>query len=75
VNCSPRKISGDPEFRFVRGNICETPLVENLLRDEDIDTVVHFAAESHVDRSIRGPDAFIESPSTGTGATSAIGSM
>jgi len=41
---------GRPEFRFVRGNICDTPLVENLLREEDIDTVVHFAAESHVDR-------------------------
>jgi dTDP-glucose 4,6-dehydratase len=57
---------GRPEFRFVRGNICDTPLVENLLRDEAIDTVVHFAAESHVDRSIRGPDAFIETNVIGT---------
>ena len=57
---------GRPEFRFVRGNICDTRLVESLLRDEGIDTVVHFAAESHVDRSILGPDAFIETNVIGT---------
>jgi dTDP-glucose 4,6-dehydratase len=55
-----------PELRFVQGNICNTPLVESLLREEKIDTVVHFAAESHVDRSIRGPDAFIETNVQGT---------
>ena len=55
-----------PEFRFVRGDICETPLVEKLLREEWIDTLVHFAAESHVDRSIEGPDAFIQTNVVGT---------
>jgi dTDP-glucose 4,6-dehydratase len=54
------------EFRFVQGDICDTPLVEKLLREEAIDTVVHFAAESHVDRSIHGPDAFIEANVIGT---------
>lgn len=55
-----------PEFRFVRGDICETLRVEKLLRDEQIDTLVHFAAESHVDRSIEGPDAFIQTNVVGT---------
>ncbi len=54
------------EFRFVHGNVCDTPLVEGLLREEAIDTIVHFAAESHVDRSIHGPDAFIETNVFGT---------
>jgi dTDP-glucose 4,6-dehydratase len=55
-----------PELRFVQGNICDTPLVERLLREEAIDTLVHFAAESHVDRSIHGPDVFIETNVQGT---------
>ena len=59
-------VKDHPSFRFVRGNICDTPFVEQLLRDEGIDTIVHFAAESHVDRSIHGPDAFIETNVQGT---------
>ena len=55
-----------PELRFVRGDIRDTALVEGLLREEGIDTIVHFAAESHVDRSIHGPDAFIETNVQGT---------
>jgi dTDP-glucose 4,6-dehydratase len=55
-----------PELRFVRGSICDGPLVEALLREERIDTIVHFAAESHVDRSIHGPDGFIETNVIGT---------
>ena len=54
------------EFRFVRGDIGDTDLVEKLLREERIDTVVHFAAESHVDRSIHGPDAFVQTNVIGT---------
>ena len=54
------------EFRFVHGNICDTPLVERLLREERLDTIVHFAAESHVDRSIEGPDAFVQTNIIGT---------
>ncbi len=51
---------------FVHGDIGDTALVETLLRDRGIDTIVHFAAESHVDRSIHGPDAFIETNVLGT---------
>jgi len=57
---------GRAEYRFVHGNICDTPLVEQLLRDERLDTIVHFAAESHVDRSIEGPDAFVQANIIGT---------
>ena len=55
-----------PSFRFIHGNICDQALVTQLLRTEDIDTIVHFAAESHVDRSITGPAAFIETNVMGT---------
>ncbi|HKT73136.1 MAG TPA: dTDP-glucose 4,6-dehydratase [Steroidobacteraceae bacterium] len=54
------------ELRFVRGDIADTALVESLLREEHIDTIVHFAAESHVDRSIHGPDAFVQTNVIGT---------
>ncbi len=64
--CNLLPIKGRPEFRFVRGDICDGALVESLLRAEDIDTLVHFAAESHVDRSITGPDAFIDTNVIGT---------
>ena len=53
-------------FSFYEGNICDLALVESLLAEHDIDTIVHFAAESHVDRSITGPDAFIETNIVGT---------
>lgn len=53
-------------FHFVHGDICDTDLVERLLIEHNIDTLVHFAAESHVDRSITGPDAFIETNIIGT---------
>ncbi len=53
-------------FCFVYGNIRDQKLVERLLREERLDTIVHFAAESHVDRSILAPDAFIETNILGT---------
>ncbi len=56
----------DPRLTFVVGDIADTGLVEDLLRRERLDTVVHFAAESHVDRSIHGPDAFIQTNVVGT---------
>lgn len=55
-----------PNYRFVHADIADQALVENLLREESIDTLVHFAAESHVDRSIHGPDAFIQTNIIGT---------
>ena len=52
--------------QLVEADIRDTALVENLLRDLNIDTIVHFAAESHVDRSIHGPAAFIDTNVIGT---------
>ncbi len=57
---------GNPNFRFERGDICDTDLVASLLDSERIDCIVHFAAESHVDRSISGPDEFIRTNILGT---------
>lgn len=53
-------------YRFVHGDIRDRELVMSLLVDEKVDTLVHFAAESHVDRSIHEPDAFIRTNVTGT---------
>jgi dTDP-glucose 4,6-dehydratase len=57
-----------PGFSFVRGDIRSQELIERLLRERQITNVVHLAAESHVDRSIEGPDAFIETNVIGTHA-------
>jgi len=53
-------------YVFCKGDICDAQTVDKLFFDYDIDTVVHFAAESHVDRSIAGPEAFIRTNVTGT---------
>jgi dTDP-glucose 4,6-dehydratase len=53
-------------YQFERGDICDQALVEDLLRRYKIDTIVHFAAETHVDRSIIGPTAFIHTNVFGT---------
>ena len=55
-----------PNFSFVHADICHYDRVSSTLREHEVDTVVHFAAESHVDRSITGPDAFIETNVVGT---------
>jgi len=61
-------VEGKSNFRFVHGDICDEQLVNELMRGEQVDTVAHFAAESHVDRSIDGPDAFIRTNILGTHA-------
>ena len=61
-----RDISEHHQYTFVKGDICNRELVSQLLRDHEIDTIVHFAAESHVDRSITGPATFIETNIVGT---------
>jgi dTDP-glucose 4,6-dehydratase len=53
-------------YSFVEGNICDHDLVAGLLRQHAIDTVVHFATESHVDRSISGPEPFVQTNIVGT---------
>ncbi|HJV36120.1 dTDP-glucose 4,6-dehydratase [Geomonas sp.] len=59
-------VQDNPDYRFVKGDICDGPLVERLLTEEKIDAVVHFAAESHVDRSITGPEIFVRTNVLGT---------
>jgi len=59
-------IEQDSRYRFVKGDICDAKLVERLFSEGCIDTVVHFAAESHVDRSITGPAEFIQTNIVGT---------
>ena len=61
-------LDGVADVVFVHGDIRDEALVERLLTDHGVDTVVHFAAESHVDRSIHGPDAFIDTNVVGTHA-------
>ena len=53
-------------YTFIHGDICDRPLIDKLLRDHQIDTIVHFAAESHVDRSIHNPGQFIQTNIVGT---------
>jgi len=59
-------LQGQPNFSFVRADICDHGRVLQTMREHAVDTLVHFAAESHVDRSISGPDAFIETNVVGT---------
>jgi len=59
-------IENAPNYRFVQGDIADTALVLPLLREEQVDVIMHLAAESHVDRSIDGPGAFIETNVVGT---------
>lgn len=60
------EVSDDPRYRFVRGDICDAEMVEKTVRDHQIDTIINFAAETHVDRSIMDPDAFIQTNVYGT---------
>ncbi|MFL0800327.1 MAG: dTDP-glucose 4,6-dehydratase [Agarilytica sp.] len=64
ANLAP--VENEDNFRFVHADILDQDVVEGLLRDDSVDTLVHFAAESHVDRSITGPDAFLETNIMGT---------
>lgn len=63
---SLRGMEGGPNYRFERGDICDRDLVAGLLRSFEPNLVMHLAAESHVDRSIDGPAAFIETNIVGT---------
>ncbi len=59
-------VAGHPCYRFVHGDICDEKLVQALLADERVDAIVHFAAESHVDRSIFAPSPVFETNLRGT---------
>jgi len=56
----------ESRYSFVQGDICDAGLIDNLLREHTVDTIVHFAAESHVDNSITGPEAFVHTNVMGT---------
>jgi dTDP-glucose 4,6-dehydratase len=59
-------VAADPRYRFVRGDICDRKLVDSVLEDFTADAIVHFAAESHVDRSILAPQNVFETNLRGT---------
>ncbi len=59
-------VQSDPQYHFVQGDICDATLVERTIQEQAIDTIVNFAAETHVDRSIMNPDAFIQTSVYGT---------
>jgi dTDP-glucose 4,6-dehydratase len=61
-----KELPSPDRYTFVQGNICDSDLIQKLLREYQIDTIVHFAAESHVDRSILGPAEFVETNIIGT---------
>jgi dTDP-glucose 4,6-dehydratase len=61
-----QSVASDPRYVFAHGDIRQQALVEHLCQEHAIDTIIHFAAESHVDRSIIGPQAFVETNVMGT---------
>jgi dTDP-glucose 4,6-dehydratase len=63
---SLRQIEALPNYRFVRGDICDEAAMADVLAGESIDRIMHLAAETHVDRSIDGPATFIETNIVGT---------
>ncbi len=60
------EVAGHPGHRFVRGDVCDGPLLARLLAEERVEAVLHLAAESHVDRSIEAPAVFVETNVRGT---------
>ena len=61
-----KEVEGHPRYKFIKGNICDRELVEPIFTEYDIRGVIHFAAESHVDNSIKNPGVFIETNVNGT---------
>ena len=61
-----RECESMPNYTFVRGDICDADFIDKLFDENDIRGVIHFAAESHVDNSIKGPRAFINTNIVGT---------
>src|SRR3974377_2387978 len=59
-------VAGHERNRFVHGDICDAPLINRIFDEEKPDAIVHFAAESHVDRSILAPQAVFETNLRGT---------
>ena len=60
------EVENNENYNFVKGDICNRKLVEDLFKEHQFNGVIHFAAESHVDNSIKNPDAFIKTNVNGT---------
>ena len=63
---SLRDVAAAPNYRFIEADICDAPLMRSLMAEEQVDAVMHLAAESHVDRSIDGPGVFVDTNVVGT---------
>ncbi|WP_419769425.1 MAG: dTDP-glucose 4,6-dehydratase [Candidatus Marinarcus sp.] len=61
-----KECEGNPRFKFIKGDICNRELVEFIFTEYDIQGVIHFAAESHVDNSIKNPGVFVQTNVNGT---------
>jgi len=61
-----KEVQGHPRYKFIKGDICNRDLVEFIFEEYDIKGVIHFAAESHVDNSIKNPGVFVETNVNGT---------
>lgn len=61
-----KEAENNPNYTFVEGDICDRDFIEQLFKEHDFTGVIHFAAESHVDNSISGPEAFIKTNVLGT---------
>ena len=61
-----KEVEGDPRYKFIKGDICNRELVEFIFNEYDIQGVIHFAAESHVDNSIKNPGIFVQTNVNGT---------
>ena len=61
-----RDVEGCPNYKFVKADICDFPLMSSLMASENVDGIIHLAAESHVDRSIRDPFTFARTNVMGT---------
>ncbi|MEP3390206.1 MAG: dTDP-glucose 4,6-dehydratase [Reichenbachiella sp.] len=60
------EVENSPNYHFIQGDICDSSLIDRLFNDHEFDSVIHFAAESHVDRSIEDPLAFVNTNIIGT---------
>ena len=63
---NPKDVEDNPNYSFVRGDICDPDTVDKLMQEQQIDQVIHFAAETHVDRSITDGSAFVRTNLLGT---------
>ena len=61
-----KEVESNPNYKFIKGDICNRDLVEFIFTEYDVQGVIHFAAESHVDNSIKNPGVFIETNVNGT---------